>query len=111
MASIRTRELQLSGQYARTDQETGKRDLSGYPGLGQAPSTIETMAERLFMVYLNGAPDPMDSAYRQPVRASSVEVTEDCVTFLNGDGTLSASLDKAAVSSWREISDSEFLAN
>jgi hypothetical protein len=63
------------------------------------------------MVYLNGAADPMDLAYRQPVRASSVEVSEDCVTFFNADGTLSASFDKSAVSSWREISGSEFLAN
>jgi hypothetical protein len=28
------------------------------------------MAEKLFTVYLNGAPDPWDPAYIQPVRAS-----------------------------------------
>jgi len=37
------------------------------------------MPEKLFMVYLNGAEDPMDLSYRQPVRASKVEVSEDCL--------------------------------
>jgi len=63
------------------------------------------------MVYLNGAPDPADATYRQSVRASRVEVSDDSVTFFNADGTLSAYFDKSAVSSWQEISDSEFLAN
>ena len=40
------------------------------------------------MVYLKGAEDPTDLAYHQPVRASRVEVSEDCLSFFTADGTL-----------------------
>ena len=63
------------------------------------------------MVYLNGAEDPMDLAYRQPVRASRVEVSEDCLSFFKADGALAAYFDKSALHSWREIKESELLAN
>ena len=57
--------------------------------LKQNPRTIlESMPEKPFMVYLNGAEDPMDLAYHQPVRASRVEVSEDCLGFFTADGTL-----------------------
>jgi hypothetical protein len=69
------------------------------------------MSEKLFMVYLNGAEDPMDLAYHQPVRASRVEVSEGCLSFLKADGTLAAYFDQSAVRSWREIDESELLAN
>jgi hypothetical protein len=69
------------------------------------------MPEKLFMVYLNGTEDPMDLAYQQPVRASRVEVSEECLSFFNADGTLTAVFDKSAVRSWREIKESELLAN
>jgi hypothetical protein len=69
------------------------------------------MQDKLFMVYLNGAEDPMDLAYHQPVRASRVEVTEDSLGFYAADGTLSAFFDLSAVRSWREIDESELLAN
>jgi hypothetical protein len=69
------------------------------------------MSEKLFMVYLNGASDPADSAYHQPVRASRVEVSADCVTFFNADGTLSALFDRSAVRTWNEINESDTLAN
>jgi hypothetical protein len=69
------------------------------------------MPEKHFMVYLNGAPNPTDLAYRQLVRASSVEVSEGGVTFFNADGTLSAFFDKSAVRNWHEINESELLAN
>jgi hypothetical protein len=39
------------------------------------------MPEKHFMVYLNGAEDPMDLAYRQSVRASRVEVSQDGLSF------------------------------
>jgi hypothetical protein len=52
-----------------------------------------------------------DLAYRQPVRAARVEVSEDCLSFFNADGTLAAFSDKSVVHSWREISESELLAN
>lgn len=68
------------------------------------------MAEKLFMVYLNGSPDPMDLAYHQPVRASRVEVSEHSISFLASDGTLAAFFDKSVVRSWREIGESEPLA-
>ena len=51
------------------------------------------------MVYLNGAEEPMDLAYQQPVRASRVEVSEDCLSFLKADGTL--------VSLFRQVSSSQ----
>ena len=63
------------------------------------------------MVYLNGADDPMDLAYQQPVRASRVEVSEECLSFFKADDTLAAFFDKSAVRSWREIKESELLAN
>jgi hypothetical protein len=69
------------------------------------------MQDKLFMVYLNGAEDPMDLAYHQPVRASRVEVSEDSLGFYAADGTLSAFFDLSAVHSWREIGESELLAN
>jgi hypothetical protein len=69
------------------------------------------MSEKLFVVYLNGASDPTDLAYRQSVRASRVEVSEDSLVFFAADGTLAASFDKSAVHSWREIKESELLAN
>ena len=50
-------------------------------------------------------------AYRQPVRASRVEVSEDCLSFFKADGTLEAFFDKSAVHSWREINESELLTN
>ncbi len=45
----------------------------------------------------------MDLVYRQTVRASRVEVSEDCLSFFNADGTVAAFFDKSAVQSWREI--------
>jgi hypothetical protein len=69
------------------------------------------MLEKLFMVYLNGAEDRMDLAYHQPVRASRVEVSEDCLSFFKADGTLAAFFDKSAVRSWREMNESERPAN
>ena len=69
------------------------------------------MPEKLFMVYLKGAEDPMDLAYHQPVRASKVEVSEDCLSFFTADGALTAFFDNSAVHSWREINESELLAN
>jgi len=45
------------------------------------------------------------------VRASRVEVSEDCLSFFTADGTLAAFFDKSAVHSWREINESELLAN
>jgi hypothetical protein len=69
------------------------------------------MQEKLFMVYLNGAEDPMDLAYHQPVRAYRVDVSEDCLSFFKADGTLAAIFDKSAVRSWREIRESELLSN
>jgi hypothetical protein len=63
------------------------------------------------MVYLNGSLDPTDLGYRQPVRASRVEVSEDCLSFFNADGTLSAFFDLSAVRTWREIDESELLPN
>jgi hypothetical protein len=69
------------------------------------------MPEKLFMVYLNGAEDPNDLAYHQSVRASRVEVSEDCQSFFKADGSLAAFFDKSAVQSWREMNESELLAN
>jgi len=63
------------------------------------------------MVYLNGAPDPTDLAYHQPVRASRVEVSEDYVSFFMADGTLSAFFHLSVVSTWREMDESELLPN
>jgi hypothetical protein len=90
----------------------GTLRVSGQTRSWQNPCTIpESMPEKLFMVYLNGAEDPMDLAYHQPVRASRVEVSEDCLSFFAADGTLAAFFDKSAVHSWREINESELLAN
>jgi len=69
------------------------------------------MPEKLFMVYLNGSKDSMDLAYHQPVRASRVEVSEECLSFFTADGTLAAFFRKSAVHSWREIKESELLTN
>jgi hypothetical protein len=69
------------------------------------------MPEKLFIVYLNGSEDPMDLAYHQPVRASRVEVSKDCLSFFKADGTLTAFFDKSAVRSWREMNESELLGN
>ena len=69
------------------------------------------MPEKLFMVYLNGAEDPMDLAYHQPVRASRVEVSEHCLSFYKADGTLAAFFDKSAVRNWREMNESELPTN
>jgi hypothetical protein len=69
------------------------------------------MPEKLFMVYLNGAEDPMDLAYHQPVRASRVEVSEGCLSFLKADSTLATYFDKSTFRSWREMNESELLAN
>jgi hypothetical protein len=69
------------------------------------------MPEKLFMVYLNGASDPTDLAYHQPVRASKVEVSDDCLSFFNADGTLSAFFDMSAVCTWREVGEFELLEN
>jgi hypothetical protein len=69
------------------------------------------MLEKLFMVYLNGAEDPRDLAYQQPVRASRVEVSEDGLSFFKADGALAAFFDKSAVRSWREMNESELPAN
>ena len=63
------------------------------------------------MIYLNGAEDPTDLAYHQPVRAPRVEVSENSLYFFNADGMLAAFFDKAAVHSWHEIKESELLAN
>jgi len=67
------------------------------------------MTERLFIVYLNGAQDPMDEVYQQPVRASTVEVVDGCLVFTLSDGTLSAFFDLSAVRNWREADQSEIL--
>ena len=69
------------------------------------------MSEKLFIVYLTGAPDPADLAYQQPVRASSVDVSEDAVSFFTQDGTLAAHFDKSAVRGWREVNESELLSS
>ena len=69
------------------------------------------MSEKLFMVHLRGATDPTDLAYRQPVRASRVEESDEGVWFFTADGRLAAFFDKSAVSSWREINESELLTN
>jgi len=47
----------------------------------------------------------------EAVRASRVEVSEDCLSFFKADGTLAAFFDKSAVRSWREMNESELLAN
>ena len=67
------------------------------------------MSEKLFIVYLTGAPDRADLAYQQPVRASSVEVSEDAIFFFTQGGTLAAYFDRSVVRSWREASESELL--
>jgi hypothetical protein len=67
------------------------------------------MAEKLFIVYLNGAEDPMDRSYQQPVRASRVEVTDGCLVFTSSDGELSALFDLSTVRNWREPAETELL--
>jgi hypothetical protein len=69
------------------------------------------MSEKLFIVYLTGAPDPADLAYQQSVRASTVDVSEDAVFFFAQDGTLAAYFDRSAVRSWREASESELFSS
>jgi hypothetical protein len=64
------------------------------------------MTEKLFVVYLNGAQDPMDEIYQQPVRASKVEVVDGYLTFTLSDGTLSALFHLSAVRNWREADES-----
>jgi hypothetical protein len=95
--------------------KTTQNHFSGNPtnrDLWENPCTIlKSMPEKLFMVYLNGAEDPLDLAYHQPVRASKVEVSGDCLSFLKADGTLAAFFDKSAVRSWREMNESELLAD
>ena len=51
---------------------------------------------------LNGAPDPMDPAYIQPVRASRVEEAEGRLVFAHADGTIAAFFHMSAVRSWSE---------
>jgi hypothetical protein len=65
------------------------------------------MAEKLFIVYLNGAEDPMDRSYQQTVRASKVEVKEGTLVFTGSDGELSAFFDLSTVRNWREADESE----
>jgi hypothetical protein len=67
------------------------------------------MPEKLFIVYLNGAPDPMDLGYRQPVRASIVEVSESGITFRTSDGAVAAYFEKSAVRTWCKSNESERL--
>jgi hypothetical protein len=65
------------------------------------------MAEKLYIVHLKGAQDPTDKAYIQPVHASNVEVSGDCLIFSHLDGTLAAFFDMSIVSDWRETDQSE----
>jgi hypothetical protein len=67
------------------------------------------MAERLFIVYLNGALDPMDPAYIQPVRASKVEEAEGRLVFTHSDGTMAAFFDMSAVRRWSEADQPDLL--
>ena len=67
------------------------------------------MADKLFIVYLNGAEDPMDRSYQQQVRASKVEVTDGRLVFTGSDGELSAFSDLSSVRNWREADESELL--
>lgn len=63
------------------------------------------MTEKLYMVHLNGAQDPEDRAYQQPVRASKVKESAEGLIFTHADGTLSAFFDASAVKSWVEIDE------
>ncbi len=67
------------------------------------------MAEKLFVVYLNGAPDPMDPAYMQSVRASKVEEAEGRLVFTHSDGTIAAFFDMSTVRGWSEADQSDLL--
>ena len=67
------------------------------------------MAENLFIVYLNGALDPTDPAYVQPVRASRVQEAEGRLVFTHSDGTIAAFFDMSAVRSWGEADQSDLL--
>jgi len=67
------------------------------------------MAEKLFIVYLSGAPDPVDPAYIQPVRASNVEEADGRLVFTHSDGTIAAFFDMSAVCSWSEADESDLL--
>jgi hypothetical protein len=90
-------------------------DLSGVDSLHVVHcGTVEenssyVMPKKLYIVYLNGAPDPMDPIYQQPVRASKVEVSEGRLIFAHVDGTISAFFDLSAVRNWRETNESELL--
>jgi hypothetical protein len=64
------------------------------------------MAEKPFVVYLNGAQDPMDEIYQQPVRASKVKVVDTYLMFTLSDGALSALCHLSAVRNWREADES-----
>ena len=66
------------------------------------------MPEKFYIVQLKGAQDAEDKAYRQPVRASNVEVSGETIIFSHADGTLSAFFDMSAVSSWAEVDESQF---
>lgn len=65
------------------------------------------MAERLFIVSLNGAGDPMDRSNQQPVHASKVEVVDGYLVFTRSDGTLSAFFHPTMFRDWREADQSE----
>jgi hypothetical protein len=67
------------------------------------------MAEKLFVVYLNGAEDPMDRSYPQPVHASKVEATDGTLVFTDSNGELSAFFDLSAARDWREADEAELL--
>jgi hypothetical protein len=91
----------------------GTVDFTGFPTSQNltldSQYNFEDMSEKLFIVYLTGAPDPMDLAYQQPVRASSVDVSEDAISFFTQGGSLAAYFDKSVVRSWREANESELL--
>ena len=65
------------------------------------------VTEKLYIIQLKGAQDPEDKAYRQPVRASNVEVSGETLSRSPSDGTLSAFFDMSAVSSWAEADESQ----
>jgi hypothetical protein len=75
--------------------------------LGFESDGMQAVAEKLYMVQLKGAQDPEDKAYRQPVRASNVEVSGETLIFSHSDGTLAAFFDISVVSSWAEIDESQ----
>lgn len=83
------------------------KSLGGLKIVIKMRCAMVSMAERLFIVYLNGAPDPMDRAYHQPVRASHIEVSDGYLVFTNADGELCALFALSAVRNWREADKSE----